>query len=156
MAKSFSKLRDSLSIEAKESSNRQFQNMLRGYPLASIREGLGLSQGEIASRLKVSQAAISKLETRDDFLLSTLHRYLTAVGGTVHMYVRYGSVRSEILPKSNSKGFCISPTVAIERPASIDIGRWSNVAVRPIVPNSVVEVDVSSIGAGHREAAGCR
>ncbi|MEO7014942.1 MAG: helix-turn-helix transcriptional regulator [Leifsonia sp.] len=50
--------------------------------LAMIREAGNLTQAELASRLEVTQGAISRLEGRDDALLSTLQNYLEAAGAT--------------------------------------------------------------------------
>ena len=48
--------------------------------LAMIRKAAQLTQVEVARRLGVGQAAVSRMETRGDMLLSTLHDYLTATG----------------------------------------------------------------------------
>ena len=50
--------------------------------LAMIREAGNLTQVELASRLDVTQGAVSRLEKRDDALLSTLQNYLEAAGAT--------------------------------------------------------------------------
>ncbi|MDQ6849535.1 MAG: XRE family transcriptional regulator, partial [Actinomycetota bacterium] len=48
--------------------------------LAMIRKAGELTQGEVATRLGIGQGDVSKLERRDDWLLSTLLKYLTAAG----------------------------------------------------------------------------
>jgi transcriptional regulator with XRE-family HTH domain len=48
--------------------------------LAMIRKAAQLTQVEVAKRLGVGQAAVSRMESRGDILLSTLHDYLTATG----------------------------------------------------------------------------
>lgn len=48
--------------------------------LASRRQGLGLSQTEVASRMGTSQSAVARLETGGDARLSTLLRYADALG----------------------------------------------------------------------------
>ncbi len=48
--------------------------------LAMIRKAAQLTQVEVAKRLGVGQAAVSRLENRGDMLLSTLYDYLTATG----------------------------------------------------------------------------
>jgi DNA-binding transcriptional regulator YiaG len=48
--------------------------------LAMIRKAGELTQGEVAARLGIGQGDVSKLERRDDWLLSTLLKYLTAAG----------------------------------------------------------------------------
>jgi DNA-binding transcriptional regulator YiaG len=48
--------------------------------LAMIRKAAQLIQVEVAKRLGVGQAAVSRMENRGDMLLSTLYDYLTATG----------------------------------------------------------------------------
>jgi transcriptional regulator with XRE-family HTH domain len=48
--------------------------------LATIRKAAQLTQVEVAKRLGVGQAAVSRMESRGDMLLSTLYDYLTATG----------------------------------------------------------------------------
>jgi len=48
--------------------------------LAMIRKAAQLTQVEVARRLGVGQAAVSRMESRGDMLLSTLYDYLTATG----------------------------------------------------------------------------
>jgi ribosome-binding protein aMBF1 (putative translation factor) len=47
---------------------------------------LGLSQTEVAARMKTSQSAVARFEAGDsDARLSTLQRYAAAVGGGLHV-----------------------------------------------------------------------
>jgi transcriptional regulator with XRE-family HTH domain len=56
--------------------------------LAALRRERGLSQTEIAARMRTSQSAVARLEAgRDDIRLSTLRRYATALGHAVHFGV---------------------------------------------------------------------
>ena len=48
--------------------------------LAMIRKAAQLTQVEVAKRLGVGQAAVSRMESCGDMLLSTLYDYLTATG----------------------------------------------------------------------------
>lgn len=48
--------------------------------LAMIRKAADLTQVEVSKRLGVGQGVVSRLENRDDMLLSTLFDYLTAAG----------------------------------------------------------------------------
>jgi transcriptional regulator with XRE-family HTH domain len=56
--------------------------------LAATRRERGLSQTEIAARMRTSQSSVARLEAgRDDIRLSTLQRYADALGHTVHFGV---------------------------------------------------------------------
>jgi len=49
--------------------------------LAEIRRRRGVSQTTIARALEVSQPNVSRIEQEDDVYLSTLARYIAALGG---------------------------------------------------------------------------
>jgi DNA-binding transcriptional regulator YiaG len=57
--------------------------------LAALRQAAELTQVELARRLGVTQAAISRMEQPHDLLLSTLNSYLQAIGGTARMIVSF-------------------------------------------------------------------
>jgi len=72
--------------------------------LVEAREAAGLTQGEVAKRLGVSQAQVSRLEKSgyDAYTLNSLRRYLKALGGDfaleVHVQHRPASLRAHALP----------------------------------------------------------
>jgi DNA-binding transcriptional regulator YiaG len=61
--------------EATEEMNRVY-----AMNLAMIRKALDLTQVEMATRLKTDQGSVSRIENREDMLLSTLADYLMATG----------------------------------------------------------------------------
>ena len=58
--------------------------------LAELRKLAGKTQVEVAAAADMAQSEISKLEHRDDFMLSTLRRYVEALGGNVEVVARLG------------------------------------------------------------------
>jgi len=54
--------------------------------LAAVRRRRGVSQAAVARALEVSQPNVSRIEQEDDVYLSTLARYIAALGG--HLEVR--------------------------------------------------------------------
>jgi transcriptional regulator with XRE-family HTH domain len=58
--------------------------------LAAIRHATGLTQAEVAAKLRVGQAAVSKIERQSDMLLSTLSAYLIALGVDAQIVVEVG------------------------------------------------------------------
>lgn len=58
--------------------------------LALIRQAVNLTQTELAAILGVGQAAVAKMESRPDLLLSTLRAYLEALGGHARLVVDFG------------------------------------------------------------------
>jgi DNA-binding transcriptional regulator YiaG len=57
--------------------------------LAALRQAADLTQVELARKLGVSQAAVSRIEQPHDLLLSTLNAYLQAVGGHARVIVEF-------------------------------------------------------------------
>jgi DNA-binding transcriptional regulator YiaG len=57
--------------------------------LAALRQAAELTQVELARRMGVTQAAISRMEQPHDLLLSTLNSYLQAIGGSARMIVSF-------------------------------------------------------------------
>ena len=56
-----------------------------GMNLRALRESLGKTQDEIARRAAMTQSQLSRLERRDDHLLSTLRKYVRALGGDLEV-----------------------------------------------------------------------
>lgn len=56
--------------------------------LRELRALLGVTQDELAERLGVQQAAVSRLERRSDMTLGSLRRYVAALGGELEISIR--------------------------------------------------------------------
>jgi predicted transcriptional regulator len=61
-----------------------------GQRLREIRKLAGLTQEQLAERLQIGQAALSRVEKRRDILVSTLREYLGALGATLRIDARFG------------------------------------------------------------------
>ena len=57
--------------------------------LRQLREARERSQVEMAEKLHIKQAAVSKLERRTDMYLSTLRGYIEAMGGKLEIIARF-------------------------------------------------------------------
>lgn len=68
--------------------------------LAALRQAAELTQVELARRLGVTQAAISRIEQPHDLLLSTLNAYLGAIGGRASVIVTFADGHEAILDLS--------------------------------------------------------
>lgn len=68
--------------------------------LAALRQAAELTQVELAGRMGVTQAAVSRMEQPHDLLLSTLTAYLEAVGGHAVVIVRFADGREAQLDLS--------------------------------------------------------
>ncbi len=54
-----------------------------------LRQALKLTQEQMAELLQVDQGNISRLEQRTDLMLSTLRKYITAMGGELKLVVEF-------------------------------------------------------------------
>lgn len=67
------------------------QNESIGLSLRRIRENCGLTQAQMATRLDVNQAAVSKIENRDDLQLTTIRKYVEALGARLNIDAEFSA-----------------------------------------------------------------
>ena len=78
--------------------------------LRQLREARERSQVEMAEKLHIKQAAVSKLERRTDMYLSTLRSYIEAMGGKLEIIARFPQQAVRIMqfetldPESRRRG----------------------------------------------------
>jgi transcriptional regulator with XRE-family HTH domain len=97
--KPFSKLVESMSPEAQARVAATADKLRAEMPLHELRSALELSQTHLAELLNVDQPAISKMERRTDMMLSTLRRFIEAMGGELDIRAVFpdGEVRIRAL-----------------------------------------------------------
>jgi DNA-binding transcriptional regulator YiaG len=97
MAKSFTILKDKLSLDSKKRIVERVTNALREMPLAELRQARNLTQQQIAKTLKIKQASVSKMESQTDMYLSTMRKYIEAMGGELEIVAKFpeGNVKVE-------------------------------------------------------------
>ena len=61
--------------------------------LRGLRERAGKTQGEMARKVSMTQPQLSRLEARHDHLISTLRRYVRALGGEIEVVARVKGAR---------------------------------------------------------------
>lgn len=72
--------------EFAENYEEGFTDFRIGVVLRQAREAAGLTQEEVAKKLKTKKSAISRIENHaDDIRLSTLQRYAKAVGANLQL-----------------------------------------------------------------------
>lgn len=89
MATSFRKLREKMDPERQERIRKRTEEMLAELPLQELRQARALSQQELAEVLGLNQATISKLERRTDMYLSSLRRFVKAMGGELEISAKF-------------------------------------------------------------------
>jgi hypothetical protein len=80
MAKSFKQLQARMSPERRARVHNEADRLEKEMALDQLREALNMTQ-QLAQILEVNQAAISKRERRSDMYLSTLRKFIEAMGG---------------------------------------------------------------------------
>jgi len=95
MAKKFRELIEAMPAARRQRIRRKADELLAELPLQELRRARELSQEELAQALGVNQATVSKLERRTDMYISTLRRFIEALGGELEITARFreGSVR---------------------------------------------------------------
>lgn len=106
MATSFREIREGLSPERQERIRNRTEELLAELPLQELRQARALSQAELAEVLGLNQATISKLERRTDMYLSSLRRFVEAMGGELEISASFpeGRVRIRLLEDLEEEG----------------------------------------------------
>jgi transcriptional regulator with XRE-family HTH domain len=89
MAKSFNTLLDKLPPERLERIEARAQAMLLKMALQDLRQKRHLTQQQLAERLNLQQAAVSKMENQSDMHIRTLQRMIAAMGGTLKLVAQF-------------------------------------------------------------------
>jgi len=71
-------------------------NLGLGRRLSELRTLAGLTQTQMAKRLGMTQGAISGLEAREDTYVSTLRKYVEALGASLHIDARFNSASTMV------------------------------------------------------------
>ena len=85
MAKKWTDLKNKMTPQARARVQARLDATLASMPLAEIRQAIGLTQQDLASRLDLGQGTVSKIENAADMYLTTLRKYIEALGGELHL-----------------------------------------------------------------------
>lgn len=91
----FNELRARMAPERRARNAAATAALLAEMPLSELRRARQMTQETLAELLDTSQPEISKIERRTDVYLSTLRRYIEAMGGELEIVARFpeGAVR---------------------------------------------------------------
>lgn len=89
MAKKFKKLIDKLPDERQKAIRARIDAELEQLPLQELRHAQKLTQVQVAAALKMNQAAVSKMEHQTDMYVSTLRRFVAAMGGELKIIAQF-------------------------------------------------------------------
>ena len=93
--RNFRELREKMSPERRAMNEAETERMLRELPLDQLRAARELTQENLAQIFGVSQGSISRLEHRTDMYVSTLAKFIEAMGGQLEIRAVFpdGTVR---------------------------------------------------------------
>lgn len=105
MAKNFREMEREVLADPKRRANveRQKALLLGAIRLHELRKARGLSQTELAKRLGVTQKRVSAIERAEDLNISTLQRYVGALGGRLHADVEFDDETVALTPRGQKR-----------------------------------------------------
>jgi len=89
----WSEIKERMSPERKARVDAAVRHELLTMDLRELRREAGKTQAEVAEIAEMTQAELSKLERRDDHLISTLRRYVSALGGELEVVAVFDNKR---------------------------------------------------------------
>src|SRR5215470_12269153 len=84
---SFAELRARMTPEARAAAEAAELDVEMN--LAEVRRAMKLSQEEIGQTLQINQGSVAKIEKRTDMYVSTLRRFIEAMGGELEIVARF-------------------------------------------------------------------
>ena len=92
----WSEIKNKMSPERKARVDAAVRRELIAMELRELRQEAGKTQAEVAEIAEMTQAELSKFERRDDHLISTLRRYVNALGGRLEVVAVFDNKRIAI------------------------------------------------------------
>lgn len=89
MAKSFQELRKKMSSERQARAKARTEEMLAEIALQELRQALNLTQEQVAAAMQMNQGAVSKMEHQSDIYVSTLRKFVSAMGGQLKLVASF-------------------------------------------------------------------
>ena len=105
MATKWRTIREKMDPERQEQIRKRTEELLAELPLQELRQARALSQQELAEVLGLNQATVSKLERRTDMYLSSLRRFIEAMGGELEISANFpeGKVRIQLFEELDAE-----------------------------------------------------
>ncbi len=86
---SFAELRARMTPEAGAAAEAAAVQLDAEMDLAEVRRAMKLSQEELGQTLQINQGSVAKIEKRADMYVSTLRRFIEAMGGELEIVARF-------------------------------------------------------------------
>jgi predicted transcriptional regulator len=85
-----------LDSQARARVARRARAVVEELSLQELRLGLAKTQSQVADAAEMSQSELSRLESREDHRISTLRRYVQALGGELEISAVFGKKRVKL------------------------------------------------------------
>jgi DNA-binding XRE family transcriptional regulator len=104
-ARNFSELRNRLPAESRARVEARVKVTLHDMALDELRTARELTQERLGETLGIKQATVSKIERQSDMYVSTLTKFIEAMGGTLEIRACFpeGSVRIKQFSEARSR-----------------------------------------------------
>lgn len=89
----WSEIKNRMAPERRARLDADVRRELLAMELRELRVEAGKTQAEVAEVAEMTQAELSKFERREDHLISTLRRYVTALGGELEVVAVFDNKR---------------------------------------------------------------
>ena len=89
MAKKFRDLVAPMPEERQARRAAETRRLIDEMPLQELRRALDLTQQQVAAALGINQVAVSKMEGQTDMYVSTLRRFVEAMGGELRIVAHF-------------------------------------------------------------------
>lgn len=89
MARKFRALVEAMSADRRAKVDAETDRLMAEMRLRDVRNSRDVSQEELAESLDSDQGNVSRLEHQADMYVSTLRRYLEALGGTLEILAHF-------------------------------------------------------------------
>ncbi len=86
---SFAELRARMTPEARAAAEAVAIQLDAEMDLAEVRRAMKLSQEELGQTLQINQGSVAKIEKRADMYVSTLRRFIEAMGGELEIVAKF-------------------------------------------------------------------
>ena len=96
MAKKFRDLVAPMPEERQARGAAETRRLIDEMPLQELRRALDLTQQQVAATLGINQVAVSKMEGQTDMYVSTLRRFVEAMGGKLRIVAHFPEGNVEI------------------------------------------------------------
>lgn len=104
MAKKFRNLLEKMPEERRERIEAHTRQLVAEMPLQELRKALQLTQQQVDAMLSMNQAAVSKMEGQTDMYVSTLRRFIAAMGGDLRIVAHFPQGDVEINQFTQGEG----------------------------------------------------